>query len=144
MEFNTRGYRIKLLLDIELKLKKLKENINNKLFKFEGEYYNGKKWNWKIHEIKVNATCEIKNGSGFIKQYKNSFQLEFEGELLYVYKRKGKQYIEGRLEYEGEYLYNKKWNGKGYNKNGNIIYELNKRNGKVREYKYDKIRFEGE
>jgi len=45
----------------------------------------------------------------YIKEYNNSFQLEFEGELLYGYKRKGKQYIEGRLKYEGEYLYNKKW-----------------------------------
>ena len=49
------------------------------------------------------------------------------------------------MEYEGEFRYNKKWNGKGYNKNGNIIYELTKGNGKVKEYNdYDgKIMFEG-
>ena len=59
-------------------------------------------------------------------------------------KKRGKEYVNDKLEFEGKYFYNKKWNGKGYDKNGNIIYELNKRNGKVREYKYDKLRFEGE
>ena len=28
---------------------------------------------------------------------------------------------------------NKKWNVKGYDENGNIIYELNNRNGKIKE-----------
>ena len=49
------------------------------------------------------------------------------------------------MEYEGEYLYDKKWNGKGYDGNGDIIYELIKGNGKVKEYDDDgKLRFEGE
>ena len=48
----------------------------------------------------------------------------FEGEYLYDWKIKGKEYIKGKLEYEGEYFFNKKWNGKGYDENGNIIYEL--------------------
>ena len=49
------------------------------------------------------------------------------------------------MEYEGEYLYDKKWNGNGYDENGNIIYELIKGNGKVKEYDYDgSLRFEGE
>ena len=38
------------------------------------------------------------------------------------------------MEFEGEYSYDKKWNGKGYDENGNIIYKLNKGNGKVIEY----------
>ena len=38
------------------------------------------------------------------------------------------------MEYKGDYLYNKKWNGKGYDENGNIIYELNNGNGKIKEY----------
>ena len=79
---------------------------------YEGEYLNGKK-----------------HGKG--KEYKLG-ELEFEGEYLYDYKLKGKYYIRGYLEYEGEYLYNKKYNWKGYDKNGNIIYELI--NGKVKEY----------
>ena len=49
------------------------------------------------------------------------------------------------MEYEGEYLYDEKWNGKGYDKNGNIIYELINGNGKAKEYwNNDKLSFEGE
>ena len=58
----------------------------------------------------------------------------FEGEYLYNKRIKGKEYINGKLEYDGEFLYDKKWNGKGYDENGNIIYELNNGNGKVKEY----------
>ena len=38
------------------------------------------------------------------------------------------------MEYVGEFRYGKKLNGKGYDKNGNIIYELINGNGKVKEY----------
>ena len=39
----------------------------------------------------------------------------------------------------------KKWNGKGYDKNGNIIYELINGNGKVKEYnEYGNLTFERE
>ena len=49
------------------------------------------------------------------------------------------------LKYEGEFLFDKKWNGKGYDGNNNIIYELNKGIGKVKNYYYDGILiFEGE
>ena len=59
--------------------------------------------------------------------------------------RRGKEYNAGTLEYEGDYLYDRKWNGKGYDKNGNIIYELINGNGKVKEYNYDgELKFEGE
>ena len=61
------------------------------------------------------------------------------------YKRKGKEYYaDGKLEYEGEFLFDKKWDGKGYNKNGNIIYELHNGNGNVKEYSWNKLIFEGE
>ena len=43
------------------------------------------------------------------------------------------------MEYEGEYLYNKKYNGKGFDKNGNITYELINGTGKVKEYDDDGI-----
>ena len=37
--------------------------------------------------------------------------------------------------FDGEYFKDKKWKGKGYDKNGNIIYELsNDQNGKVEDY----------
>ena len=48
------------------------------------------------------------------------------------------------MEYEGEYVKNKKWNGKGYDENGNIIYKLIRGNGKVKEYKYCRLIFDGE
>ena len=38
----------------------------------------------------------------------------------------------------------KKWNGKGYDKNGNIKYELKNGTGKIKEYDNDgKLLFEG-
>ena len=58
----------------------------------------------------------------------------FEGEYLYDERIKGKAYIKGKLEYEGDFLYLRKYNGKGYDDNGNLLYELNKGNGKVKEY----------
>ena len=48
------------------------------------------------------------------------------------------------MEYEGEYLIGKKYNGKGYDTNGNIIYELKNGTGKVKEYDYGRLEFEGE
>ena len=50
------------------------------------------------------------------------------------------------MEYEGEYLYGKKWTGKGYDKKGNIIYELINGTGKIKEYNkmFYKVSFEGE
>ena len=77
-------------------------------------FLNGKVWNGKRKEC-------------------NNDTLLFEGEYLYGYILKGKDYINGKLEYEGEYLYGKKYNGKGYDENGNIIYELIDGNGKVKD-----------
>ena len=68
----------------------------------------------------------------------------FEGEYLYGYRIKGRDYINRRLEYEGEYLFNNKWNGKGFDENRNVIYELNNGNGKVKEYWNDILYFDGE
>ena len=84
-----------------------------------------------------------KNGKG--KEYYYEGKLWFDGEYLYGVRLKGKYYINEILEYEGEYLYNKKWNGNGYDKTGNIIYELINGNGKVKEYNWDaQLEFEGE
>ena len=79
-----------------------------------------------------------------MKEYNNEGKLIFEGVYLYDKKTRGKEYINGKLEYVGEYLYDKKWNGKGYDKNGNIIYELNNGNGKVKEYNNGILIYEGE
>jgi len=88
---------------------------------FEGEYLNGKR-----------------NGKG--KEYEYDDNLNFEIEIL-----KGKLKCKGKLKFEGEFLNGKKWNGKGYNKEGKIDYEINKGNGKIKEY-YDNggLKFEGQ
>ena len=138
--------------------------------KFEGEYLNGKKWNGKGYNKKNEIIFELKNGKGFVKEYDNGAnylkfegeylngerngkgkeynrdgKLIFEGEYLYNHKIKGKEYINGILEYEGEYLYDIKWNGKGYDRNHNVIYEINNGNGKMKEYNLDgKLIFKGE
>ena len=163
-----------------------------KIILFEGDFFQGKIWNRKIFNLKVNIICELIKGKGLIKEYnKNnilkyegeflngelngifktfnykgqpSFEGEyingkrngkgkeyfegnliFEGEYLYDHKIKGKEYVNGKIEFEGEYLYDKKWNGKGYDEYGNILYELNNGNGKVKEYLNDgSIQFDGE
>ena len=55
--------------------------------------------------------------------------MEFEGEYLKG-KRNGKgieYHDNGKVEFEGEYLNGKEWKGKGYDENGKITYELNKK-----------------
>ena len=65
---------------------------------------------------------------------------------MYNRKRKGKSYYsDGILEFEGDYLFDKEWNGKMYDKNGNIMCELNNGKGYIKRYN-DKggLVFEGE
>ena len=118
---------------------------------FEGEYLNGKK-----------------TGKG--REYDINGNIIFEGEFLNGKRNgKGKEYIDRKLIYEGEYLKGLKWNikeydnitgefinelkeGKGfikeYNSYGSLAFEgeyvNGKKNGKGKEYKYDKKIFEGE
>ena len=130
----------------------IKEYSSKDKLKFEGEYLNGQR-NGKGREYhdfcdKLKFEGEYLNGKkhGKAKEYNENGNLEFEGEYLYDHKLRGKFYINNKLEYEGEYLFDRKWNGKGYDGSGNIIYELNNGNGKVKEYdKYSiKLQFEGE
>ena len=116
---------------------------------FEGEYLNGERngIGKEYENGKIISEGEYLNGekNGKIKEYNNNGTLSFEGYYLYDYKLRGKEYIKGKLEYEGEYLCDKKWEGKGYDKYGNIIYELINGNGKVKEYNDEGILiFEGE
>ena len=116
---------------------------------FEGVYLNGER-NGKGKEYYYNILIfegEYLNGerNGKAKEYYKNGELRFDGYYLYSYKIKGKEYLEGKLEYEGKYLYGDKWEGKGYDKNGNIIYELNNGNGKVKEYNWKgRLIFKGE
>ena len=134
---------------------------------FEGEYFKKNRWTGKGYDGLNNIIYELKNGKGYVKEYEESKlrfegeylngqkngkgkeyyngKLIYEGEYLYNDRRSGNFFINNKLEYEGDFLYNKKFNGIGYDENGNIIYELNIGNGKVKEY-YDngKLKFEGE
>ena len=84
------------------------------LINFEGEYVNGER-----------------NGKG--KEYDENDNLLFEGEYLNGEWSKGKEYDEfGNIIFEGVFLNGKKWKGNGL------------RNGKGKEYEYDKCIFEGE
>ena len=115
----------------------------------EGEYLNGKKTGkWKYYdEGKLSSEFEYLDGkkSGKGKIYDEEGNIINEGEYLYDFELRGKFYIDKKLEYEGEFLYNRKYNGKGYDKNGNIVYELINGNGKVKEYNNGGIlQFDGE
>ena len=80
-----------------------------------------------------------------MKKYNKNGELIFYGEYLYCQKLKGKEYLDGNLIFEGEYLFNKKWEGKGYDKYGNLLFTLNKGNGKVKEYiEYNELHYVGE
>ena len=124
---------------------------NNKLqLEFEGEYISGEK-NGKFKEYYEGRLIfegeykdDKKNGKGKCYNY-NSGEIEFEGEFLYDWKIKGKEYVKGKLEFEGEYYFNNKYDGKGYDENGNILYILKNGNGKVKYYHSDgKLWFDGE
>ena len=110
-----------------------------------------------------------KNGIGRIYMF-NTDELIFEGEFLNGKKNgKGKEYYyRGELKFDGEYLYHKMWHGKGFNIKGDIEFEIKdgngyikeyniagqlnfegeykngERNGKGKEYKYGRLRYEGE
>ena len=113
-----------------------KEYANGKLI-FEGEYKNNKKWTGKGFD-NDKIIYELKDGKGIFKKYcgvKNN-SLLFEGEYINgELNGKCKEYFYGgNLLFEGEYKYGKKWNGKGYDKDGNITYELNNGKGYIKQY----------
>jgi len=142
---------------------------NNKLkIKFDGEYLKGKKWNGRGYDNKNKIIYELKNGTGFIKEFNGlmSFEEEylngerngkgkeffkndliFEGEYLNGERNgKGKEYYNfDKLKFDGEYKKGKKWNGKGYDNKNNIIYELKNGKGYIKNYDIKgNLLFEGE
>ena len=79
--------------------------------------------------------------SNLVNNISNAFYYEYKNNDKY----KGKLYKIGNLEFEGEFKNDKKWNGKGYDKNGQLIYQLKNGHGKIKEYNDDgKLVFEGE
>ena len=103
---------------------KLKIYINKKLI-FEGQCLNG-----------------IKAGKG--KEYDNKGNLIFSGEYLNGKRNgKGKEYnLDGY--FEGEFKNGKKWNGIGYNRKGEIEYNIIDGNGTIKEYNSRNLIYEGE
>jgi len=150
-EWNGKRYDLRGNIMYELKNGKglIKYYNDYDVLEFEGEFFNGElNGIIKIYDNKgfLNIEGEYLNGkkNGKIKEYKNS-KLIFDGEYLYGHKLRGKEYVNGILKYEGDYLYDKKWNGKGFDKNGNIVYELINGNGKIKEYNvFGDLMFEGE
>ena len=100
---------------------------------FEGEYINGER-----------------NGKGKEYCYSNWFEksLKFEGEYLNGKKNgMGREYYcySHALKFEDYYLNDKIWTGKGFDKKGNIIYEIKEGKGYIKEYDiYDFLIYEGE
>ena len=133
-------YIIEIIFSFLYEKKKLNLMVYNKKFKekldINRDYYK---------EISGKINIGERNGIGM--EYKLGTNiLAFEGEYLNGKRNgKGKEYYENEIiKFEGEYLNGYKIEGKGYNKKGDIIFELN-RNGKGKEYYSDgKIKFEGE
>ena len=127
---------------------KVKEYFNDKLI-FEGEYFNGKRWNGKVYYL--NKYSELKDGKGFIveENIHNHHKIEgnyFNGRM----NGKVKEYYNDKLIFEGEYI-NGKRNGKGkeyWNDKLKLKFDgeyLNdKRIGIGKEYYNGELRFEGE
>ena len=93
---------------------------------FEGEYLYGKR-NGKGKEYNYDGNGGIFEGefinnkiTGKGKEYNSHNEMTFDGEYLYDYKIKGKEYYKGRLIYEGEYSFGKRSKGKEYDDGGKI------------------------
>ena len=122
--------------------KKGKAYVLKKL-EYEGEYYCNKKWNGKGYDEKGNVIYELNDGTGFVKEYKDSKNIKiFEGNIIKGIKTGyGKEYDDfyGQLIYEGEFK-NGKRNGQGKDIDiftGTIFegeYLNGRRNGKGKEY----------
>ena len=128
-------YEIKEGNRYKIESKESKDILYNHLI-FEGEFLNGKKSGYGKEYGYYKEKNEMNNNNhllGIIPS--NRFFLKFEGEYLFDYKQKGKEYFRNyKLEFEGKYALNKKWEGKGYDENVNILNELHNGNGKVKEY----------
>ena len=103
---------------------------------FEGEFYNGQRWNGKLKKYEEIGIED---------------RLLFEGDVMNgKLNGKGKEYTYGKLKFEGEYLDNKKHGkGKEYDYDDTLEFEGEYKEGtkygKGKEYFNDgKLKFEGE
>ena len=106
-------------------------------------------WNIKEYDIDGNIIFELKEGSGFIKEYNIYNNFIYEGEYLYGLKNgKGKYFNNEILLFEGEFS-NGLRNGKGkeFSRNNIIIFEgeyLYSQRIKGKEYVKGKLEYEGD
>ena len=112
--WNGKGYDINHNIVYELNngkgyIKQYKLNYDKDLI-YEGYILNGEKNGIGKEYCSGNLIFEgvykdgKKNGKG--KEYeRDTGELIFEGEYLYDYRNKGKEYVKGRLEYEGQYFF---------------------------------------
>ena len=107
-------------------------NLEHRII-FEGEYFDGRRWNGIGYNFGEEIDFEIKYGKGVIKEYDYYDHLIFEGEYLNGYRNgKGKEYYSNtKIKFEGLYLNGKKITGNKYDIDGNIILIL--QNGKGKE-----------
>ena len=116
--------------------------------RFDGEYYNDKRWTGKSYDKNGNIISEIKEGKGYYKEY-YSENMIFECDYLNgVRNGKGKIYLNNKLVFEGEYV-NGENNGKGksYDLEGNLSFDgeyLYNRRHKGKVYHKGKLEFDGE
>ena len=149
-KWNGKGFFLGRSFDLKNGNILIKEYGENGLILLFFQYLNGGrngKWILRSKEGKLILEADYLHNklNGKYKKYYWNGKLFFEGECLNNRKIKGREYIKGILEYEGEYLYGIKWNGKGYDKKGNVIYELINGCGSVKEYDDDRIlKYEGE
>ena len=127
-----------------------KEYFDNNKIQFEGEYMNGKKWNgieydYEVYECfeKGILKNEIKNGSGYIKEYKEYYQKHDDGyEILLRFEGK---YINGEKNGKSEeYIYDSYYdNFLNYKVETTLIFKgeylMGEKNGKGEEYFYERI-----
>lgn len=117
---------------------------------FKGEFTKGKKKNGKGFNIKGEVVYEIKDGEGNIKIFNMVDKLLYEGEYKNYQYWNGKQssyHDNGKLQFEFFYTEGKISYTKEYNRNEELILELNLKNEKCvtgKEYKNGEIIYEGE
>jgi len=123
--------------------------FDNGSLEFEGEFFDGKKWNGIEKNYYPNGTVKMEilyiNGQKQkkINIYESNNELIYSGEYSKGEKNgKGKEYYKGKEIFEGEFLKGKRWNGKGseYFNNGELKFQgeyLNGRkwNGKGYDFK---------
>ena len=129
-------------------------NRNGQLI-YEGKFLNGKRLNNEIkNERPIRKTGDFSdiilfegdpNGKGIDYYDKFKFEGEYSNGKRHGY---GKKYmVDGdieRLIFEGEYIHGKLWKAKGYNRSGDLIYEIKNGNGYAKGFNSKgKIIFEG-